>query len=52
MGYFKKAIKDCTSILDFCECFEDGFVKSKDFTYKALLRRSLARKERKEYREA
>lgn len=50
LGYFKKAIKDCTSVLDFCECFEDGYTKSRDFTFKAFIRRALARKERKEFR--
>lgn len=52
MGYFKKAIKDCTQILDYCECFEDGYTQSKDTCFKAFLRRALAHKERKNYDQA
>ncbi|KRW98118.1 Armadillo-type fold [Pseudocohnilembus persalinus] len=52
LGYNKKAIKDCSSLIEYCECFEDGFQKSKDLCSKAFYRRAMARKERKEYREA
>ena len=34
LGKFKKAIRDCTRILEYCECFEDGYVQSKAFTFK------------------
>ncbi len=34
---FELAIKDCTRLLDYCECFEDGYVKSKDLTFKVFL---------------
>lgn len=52
LKYFKKAIKDCTKVLDFCECFEDGYEKSRDACFKAFIRRALANKERKNIREA
>lgn len=42
LGYFKKAIKDCTRILEYCECFEEGYERSKEVTIKAFYRRSLA----------
>jgi len=31
---YEDAIKDCTKLLDYCECFEDGYVKSKNLTFK------------------
>eukprot|EP00825_Cyclidium_porcatum_P022388 TRINITY_DN2466_c0_g1_i1.p1 TRINITY_DN2466_c0_g1~~TRINITY_DN2466_c0_g1_i1.p1 ORF type:complete len:341 (-),score=68.53 TRINITY_DN2466_c0_g1_i1:56-1078(-) len=52
LKYYKKAINDCTRILEYCECFEDGYMKSKDSCFKALLRRAFAYKERKQYSEA
>ncbi len=55
MAYIKlkkytKAIEDCTRVIDYCECFEEGFLKSKDFAFKAFIRRSVARKEKKDYK--
>lgn len=38
MRYFKKAISDCTKVLEFCECFEDGYMKSKDSCFKVNAR--------------
>lgn len=38
----KKAINDCTKVLDFAEAFEEGFTKSKDSCFKAFARRALA----------
>lgn len=26
MKYYNKCIKDCTRVLEYCECFEDGYV--------------------------
>lgn len=52
LKYFKKAIKDCSRVLEYCECFEDGYEKSRDSCFKAFIRRSLANKERKNIREA
>ena len=31
---FDDAIKDCTKLLDYCECFEDGYTKSSHLTFK------------------
>ncbi len=42
LEYFKKAIKDCTRVLEYCECFEDGYTKSKELCFKAFIRRALA----------
>lgn len=39
-------------MLEYCECFEDGYERSSDMTFKAFIRRSKARKERKDYVEA
>jgi tetratricopeptide (TPR) repeat protein len=52
IGFFKKAIADCTRVLEYCECFEEGYVKSRELCFKAFLRRALALKERKEYKKA
>ncbi|EAS03008.1 tetratricopeptide repeat protein (macronuclear) [Tetrahymena thermophila SB210] len=49
---YSKAIEDCTRILDYCECFEEGYTKSRDSAFKAFLRRSYARKEKKDYKQA
>ena len=58
LNKFDDAIKDCTKLLDYCECFEDGYVKSKNLTFKvinynkAFLRRSVCHKELKNYDQA
>ena len=31
---FEGAIKDCTKVLDYCECFEDGYTQSINLTFK------------------
>ncbi|KAL4444520.1 hypothetical protein ABPG74_016813 [Tetrahymena malaccensis] len=49
---YSKAIEDCTRILDYCECFEEGYTKSRDSAFKAFLRRSYARKEKKDYKQS
>lgn len=49
---FKKAISDCTRVLEYSECFENGYMKSKDSCFKALLRRGNSYKERKDYENA
>jgi hypothetical protein len=49
---YAKAIEDCTRVLDYCDCFEEGYTKSADSAFKAFLRRSFARKEKKDYRMA
>ena len=36
------AVEDCTQVLEYCELFQDGFLKSKDLCYKALSRRGIA----------
>jgi tetratricopeptide (TPR) repeat protein len=33
---FKKAIDDCTRVIEYAECFEDGFEKSRDFCFKVF----------------
>lgn len=52
MGKFKGAVKDCTRILEYSECFEDGYEESKKFNVKAFYRRAIAQRERKNYKEA
>jgi len=42
LGKFKKAIRDCTRILEYCEVFEDGYTKSSNFTFKAWMRKAFA----------
>lgn len=37
---YEEAMKDCTKLLDFVECFENGYMKSKNVTFKAFLRRA------------
>lgn len=35
-------IDDCTSVLEYCEVFHDGFLKEKDLCFKAFMRRAQA----------
>jgi len=42
-------IDDCTKILEYCEVFDDGFLKQKDLCYKALMRRCQALRAQKEF---
>ncbi len=46
---FKKAIKDCTNVIEYMEIFEK-VGQSKDLTFKAYSRRALAKKQIKEYK--
>ena len=46
---FRKAISDCTKVIDYSECFESGFTASRESCFKAFLRRGTAFKERKDY---
>ena len=39
-------------MLEFCDCFEDGYTKSKDLCYKALSRRALCHHALRHYDEA
>ena len=39
---YDKVIDDCTSVLDYCECFEEGYLESKVVCFKAFIRRSTA----------
>lgn len=48
---YKKAIKDCSNVIEFMEVFEK-VGENKDLMFKALSRRAIAQKERKEYKEA
>jgi hypothetical protein len=43
LGRFKKAIKDCTNVIEYMEIFEK-IGEHKDLTFKAFSRRALARK--------
>lgn len=43
LGKFKKAIKDCTNVIEYMEIFEK-IGENKDLTFKAYSRRALARK--------
>ncbi|CAD8205846.1 unnamed protein product [Paramecium pentaurelia] len=38
----KKAINDCTKVINYAECFENGYTQSKDSCCKAFARRALA----------
>lgn len=49
---FRKAAKDCTKVLDYAECFEDGYTVSRASCSKAFLRRALAYKNLKRFDEA
>ena len=31
---YEKAVDDCTRILEYCECFEKGYLESKDICFK------------------
>ena len=39
---YKKAIEDCTRVLEYCEVFEDGYKRSPELCFKALTRRAMA----------
>jgi hypothetical protein len=49
MRKFKKAIKDCTNVIEYMEIFEK-IGENKDLTFKAYSRRAMANKEIKEYK--
>ncbi|CAG9322920.1 unnamed protein product [Blepharisma stoltei] len=49
---YEGAIKDCSRVLDYYEVFEDGYEKSKDVCFKALIRRGEALRHQKKYTEA
>lgn len=36
---FHGVIDDCTRVLEYCECFHDGYTKERDLCYKAFMRR-------------
>lgn len=36
---WQEVVDDCTRVLEYNECFEDGYTKSRDINYKALTRR-------------
>ena len=38
----KKAISDCTRVIDYAECFEKGYTESRENCFKAFARRALA----------
>ena len=48
---YKKAIKDCTNVIEYMEVFEK-VGENKDLMFKALSRRAVAKKEKKYYKEA
>lgn len=33
---FEEAIKDCTKLLDYCDCFEKGYTESRNLTFKVI----------------
>jgi len=49
---FSGAVDDCTRVLEYCECFDNGFEKQKDLCYKALMRRQQAYRGMNNYKEA
>jgi len=42
LEHWNDAVDDCSRVLDYCECFDDGYTKRKDLCYKALTRRAAA----------
>lgn len=36
---WQEVVDDCTRVLEYCECFDDGYTKQRDLNYKALSRR-------------
>lgn len=36
---FAGVIDDCTRVLDYCDCFDNGYTLQKDLCYKAFMRR-------------
>lgn len=46
---FRKAINDCSCVIDYAEKYEKGYTVSKESCFKAFLRRGTAFKERKDY---
>ena len=51
LGKYKKAIADCTNVIEYMECFEKS-TDNKDVCFKAHLRRAVANKELKNFKEA
>eukprot|EP00347_Sterkiella_histriomuscorum_P021645 403333259 len=47
---FTGVIDDCTRVLEYCDCFHDGYTKEKDLCYKALMRRCQAYRGQKDYK--
>eukprot|EP01015_Nassula_variabilis_P015400 TRINITY_DN2297_c0_g1_i4.p1 TRINITY_DN2297_c0_g1~~TRINITY_DN2297_c0_g1_i4.p1 ORF type:complete len:600 (-),score=122.17 TRINITY_DN2297_c0_g1_i4:39-1838(-) len=45
LGRFSRAEEDCTKLLEYYEVFEDGYQKSSEICFKALLRRANTRYE-------
>jgi len=46
---FQGAIDDCTSLLEYCEVFHDGFEKEQNLCFKAFMRRCQAMRGIKDY---
>eukprot|EP00826_Nyctotherus_ovalis_P027587 TRINITY_DN2156_c0_g1_i14.p2 TRINITY_DN2156_c0_g1~~TRINITY_DN2156_c0_g1_i14.p2 ORF type:complete len:303 (+),score=111.47 TRINITY_DN2156_c0_g1_i14:676-1584(+) len=46
------ADEDCTKVLDYCECFDEGYLKHKDLCYKALTRRAMAKEGMRDFEQA
>ena len=44
LNKLRKASNDCTKVLEYCECFENGYIVSKESCFKAFLRRATAQK--------
>lgn len=36
---WQEVVDDCTRVLEYCECFDDGYTKQRDLNYKAFSRR-------------
>lgn len=51
LGKFKKAVADCVNVLEYMEVFEKA-EQNKDLCFKANLRKALANKELKNFKEA
>jgi len=44
--------EDCTKVLDYCECFDESYLKHKDLCFKALTRRAMAKQGMRAFEEA
>jgi hypothetical protein len=49
MGRWNDVIDDCTRVLSYCECFNEGYTKQRDLCFKALTRRAAGWEGKRKY---